>query len=80
MGSVTKREAEHATNVASKAKNVKKVVKLFNYLMVRPADEIERDNKKREDAKKRAILDAKKAELEAAQNELEQQIYELESN
>ena len=80
MGSVTKREAEHATNVASKAKNVKKVVKLFNYLLVRPADEIERDNKKREDAKKRAILDAKKAELEAAQNELEQQIYELESN
>ena len=80
MGSVTKREAEHATNVASKAKNVKKVIKLFNYLMVRPADEIERDNKKREDAKKRAILDAKKAELEAAQNELEQQIYELESN
>ena len=80
MGSVTKREAEHATNVASKAKNVKKVVKLFNYLMVRPADEIERDNKKREDAKKRAILDAKKAELEAAQNELAQQIYELESN
>ena len=80
MGSVTKREAEHATNVASKAKNVKKVVKLFNYLMVRPADEIERDNKKREDAKKRAILDAKKAELEAAQDELGQQIYELESN
>ena len=45
MGSVTKREAEHATNIASKAKNVKKVVKLFNYLMVRPAEEIERDNK-----------------------------------
>ena len=49
MGSVTKREAEHATNVASKAKNVNKVVKLFNYLLVRPAEEIERDNKKKED-------------------------------
>ena len=80
MGSVTKREAEHATNVASKAKNVKKVIKLFNYLMVRPADEIERDNKKKETAKKRAILQAKKAELEAAQNELQQQIFDLETN
>jgi osmotically-inducible protein OsmY len=80
MGSVTKREAEHATNVASKAKNVKQVVKLFNYLAVRPAAEIEKDNKKKEEAEKRAILEAKKVELEAAQNELQQQIYELETN
>ena len=80
MGSVTKREAEHATNVASKAKNVKRVVKLFNYLAVRPAEEIERDNKKREEAEKRAELEAKKVELESAQNELQQQIIELESN
>ena len=77
MGSVTKREAEHATNVASKAKNVKKVVKLFNYLMVRPAEEIEKDNKDREEAEKRASLEAKKAELEAAQNALQQEINEL---
>jgi len=80
MGSVTKREAEHATNIASKAKNVKKVVKLFNYLMVRPAEEIERDNKKREEAEKKATLEAKKAELEAAQNELQRQINELSSS
>jgi len=80
MGSVTKREAEHATNLASKAKNVKKVVKLFNYLMVRPSEEIERDNKNKEEAEKRAILESKKAELEAAQYELEQQIYELETD
>ena len=77
MGSVTKREAEHATNVASKAKNVKQVVKLFNYLMVRPAEEIEKDNKDREEAEKRASLEAKKAELEAAQNTLQQEINEL---
>jgi osmotically-inducible protein OsmY len=77
MGSVTKREAEHATNVASKAKNVKKVVKLFNYLMARPAAEVERDNKRKETAEKRAELEAKKAELEAKQNELNQQLYEL---
>ena len=80
MGSVTKREAEHATNVASKAKNVKKVVKLFNYLMVRPAKEIEKDNKRKEAAVKRAELEAKKAELEAKQNELNQQLYELGSD
>jgi len=80
MGSVTKREAEQATNVASKAKNVKKVVKLFNYLAVRPAEEIERDNKKKEEAEKKAILKAKQSELEAAQNELQQQINELNSD
>jgi osmotically-inducible protein OsmY len=80
MGAVTKREAEHATNVASKAKNVKKVVKLFNYLLVRPAEEIERDNKKKVEAEKRAALEAKKAELESAQTELQSQIDEINSN
>ena len=80
MRSVTKREAEHATNVASKARNEKKVVKLFNYLMVRPAEEIERDNKKRDEMEKKAALEEKKAELEAAQNKLQQQINELNSN
>ena len=80
MGSVTKREAEHATNIASKAKNVKKVVKLFNYLLVRPAEEIERDNKKRLEAEKRAALEDKKAELESAQSELQSQIDEINSN
>tara|TARA_B110000003_G_scaffold173950_1_gene173574 strand:+ start:313 stop:1011 length:699 start_codon:yes stop_codon:yes gene_type:complete len=77
MGSVTKREAEHATNIASKAKNVKKVVKLFNYLLARPSKEVERDNKKKEAAEKRSKLEAKKAELEVKQNELNQQLYEL---
>ena len=80
MGSVTKREAEHATNIATKAKNVKKVVKLFNYLMARPAKEVERDNKKKEIAYKRAELEAKLAEQEAIQNELTQQLYELGSD
>ena len=80
MGSVTKREAEHATNIASKAKNVKKVVKLFSYLLARPPEEIERDNKKRKEAQQRAELEAKRAELEAAQKELDQKIYELGTN
>jgi osmotically-inducible protein OsmY len=80
MGSVTKREAEHATNLATKAKNVDKVVKLFNYLLVRPAKEIERDNKRKVEAERRAELEAKKTELEAAQTALQQQINELSTN
>jgi len=80
MGSVTKREAEHATNLATTAKNVDKVVKLFNYLLVRPAKEIERDNKRKVEAERRAELEAKKTELEAAQTALQQQINELSTN
>ena len=80
MGSVTKREAEHATNLATKAKNDDKVVKLFNYLLVRPAKEIERDNKRKVEAERRAELEAKKTELEAAQTALQQQINELSTN
>ena len=80
MGSVTKREAEHATNLATTAKNVDKVVKLFNYLLVRPAAEIERDSKKKVEAERRAELEAKKAELEAAKTALQQQIDELNIN
>ncbi len=80
MGSVTKREAEHATNLATKAKNVDKVVKLFNYLLVRPAKEIEKDNKRKVEAEKRAELEAKKAELEAERTALQQQIDELNAN
>jgi len=80
MGSVTKREAEHATNIATRAKNVDKVVKLFNYLLVRPAKEIERDNKKKAEAEKKAELESKRVELEAAQAALQQQIDELNAN
>ena len=80
MGSVTKREAEHATNLATRAKNVDKVVKLFNYLLVRPAKEIERDNKRKVEAEKKAELESKRAELEAAQTALQQQIEELNAN
>jgi len=80
MGSVTKREAEHATNQAAKAKNVVKVVKLFDYLTSRPAVEIEKENKKKAEAERKAELEAKKAELEAAQKELQQQLDELYTN
>ena len=80
MGSVTKREAEHATNVASKAKNVKKVVKAFNYLLVRPAKEIEKDNAKKARLDKIKEIQAKKAEIEAREKELDLQLFELSTN
>jgi len=80
MGSVTKREAEHATNLATRAKNVDKVVKLFNYLLVRPAKEIEKDNKRKAEAERKAELESKRAELESQQTALQQQIDELNAN
>ena len=80
MGSVTKREAEHATNQAAKAKNVAKVVKLFDYLSARPAEEIEKENKKKAEAERKAALEAKKTELEEAQKELQKQLDELYTN
>ncbi len=80
MGSVTKREAEHATNQVAKAKNVAKVVKLFNYLSARPTEEIERENKNKAEAERKAALEAKKTELEEAQKELQKQLDELYTN
>ena len=74
MGAVTKREAEHATNVVIKAKNVKKVVKLFNILLVRPAAEIERDNLRQAKEEEIAELEAKKRQLEIEQNEVIKQL------
>ena len=74
MGSVTKREAEHATNLATKAKNVDKVVKLFNYLLVRPAAEIERDNLKQAKEEKIAELEERRRQLELEQNEVMQEL------
>ena len=77
MGKVTQREADKATKIAAKAKGVKKVVKLFDYLKTRPAAEIERDRqrelKAQQDAerkKKQAEIDAKKAELKKRLREL----------
>jgi osmotically-inducible protein OsmY len=77
MGAVTQREAEHATNVVSKAKNVMEVVKLFNIIAVRPAAEIERDNKRFEKEKKIAELEQKKLQLEQEQNKVLLQLDDL---
>ena len=74
MGKVTKREADKAATTAAKAKGVRKVVKLFDYLKTRPAAEIERDNQRRIAEEKQAELDKKRAELEAEKAKIQQQI------
>ena len=77
MGAVTKRESEHATNVASKAKNVMEVIKYFKILNVRPAAEIERDNLKLEKEKRIAELKIKKIQLELERVEVSDELDSL---
>ena len=52
MGMVTKREADKAATTAAKAKGVRKIVKLFDYLKKRPTAEIERDRQRELDDQK----------------------------
>ena len=77
MGAVTKREADKAVKVASKAKGAKKVVKLFNYLKTRPAAEIERDRQRELKAQQEIERKKKQAEIDAKKAELKRQIKEL---
>jgi osmotically-inducible protein OsmY len=77
MGAVTKREAQSAVKVASKAKWAKRIVKRFDYLKTRPAAEIERDRQREIAAQKKADLSKKQAELDAKKAELKRQIQEL---
>ncbi|WP_428086847.1 BON domain-containing protein [Candidatus Thioglobus sp.] len=77
MGAVTKREADKAVKVASKAKWVKKVIKLFHYLAARPAAEIERDRQIEMTAQKQAALEKQQAVLNAKKAALRKQINAL---
>ncbi len=77
MGAVTKREADKAAKMASKAKFAKKVVKLFDYLKTRPAAEIERDRQREIVAKKEAERKKQQAEIDAKKSELKRQLKEL---
>lgn len=65
MGSVTRREANHAAKIASTAKGVKRIVKLFHYLKNRPATEIKHNKQRKIEAEK----EAKKEKLQR-QNQL----------
>ena len=77
MGKVTKREADKAAKVAMKAKGVKKIVKLFDYLKTRPAAEIERDRARELQAQKAAELKRQQEELDAKKAVLKKQLREL---
>ena len=77
MGQVTQREGNKATKIAAKAKGVKKVVKLFDYLKARPAAEIERDKQRELEAKRQAELAKERAAIEAKKAELRRQLREL---
>ncbi len=80
MGAVTKREADQAVKVAAKAKGVKKVVKLFNYLKTRPAAEIERDRQRELAVQKEAELRKQQAALDAQKTKLKQELKALGGN
>ena len=80
MGKVTQREADKATKIAAKAKGVKKVVKLFDYLKTRQAQEIERDRQRELDAQKEAERKQQQAQIEAKKAELIKQLKELGGN
>ena len=80
MGKVTKREADKAAATAAKAKGVKKIVKLFDYLKTRPMAEVERDRQREMDAIKKAKLEKQQAELDAKRAELKKQLRALGGN
>ena len=80
MGAVTQREAISAVKAATRAKGVKKVVKLFNYLKTRPAAEIERDRQRELAKQKEFALKQKQAELDAQKAKLKQELRALGGN
>lgn len=80
MGKVTKREADKAAKTAAKAKGVKRVIKLFDYLKTRPAAEVERDRQREVDSQKLAESKQQKAELDAKKAALKKQLRALGDN
>ena len=80
MGKVTKREADKAATTAAKAKGVRKIVKLFDYLKTRPTAEIERDRQRELNDQKAAELKKQQAELDAKKAELKKQLRALGGN
>ena len=77
MGAVTKREADKAVKIATKAKGIKQVVRLFDYLKTRPAVEIKRDKLQVTESIKKAKLKQKKADLEAEKAKIQEKINQL---
>jgi len=80
MGAVTKREADKAVTAAAKAKWVKKVVRLFNYLKTRPAAEVERDRQRELVTQKKSELKKQQSELDAKKSVIKQHLRALDGN
>ncbi|RUM79498.1 MAG: BON domain-containing protein [Candidatus Thioglobus sp.] len=77
MGAVTKREADKAVKIVTKAKGIKQVVRLFDYLKTRPAVEIKRDKLQVTESIKKAKLKQQKADLEAEKAKIQEKINQL---
>jgi len=77
MGSVTKREADKAVKIVTKAKGIKQVVRLFDYLKTRPEVEIKRDKLKVTESIKKEKLKQKKSDLEAEKAKIQEKIDQL---
>jgi len=77
MGAVTKREADKAVKISTKAKGVKQVVRLFDYLKTRPATEIKRDKLRVTESIAEAKLKQEKADLEAEKAKIQEKINQL---
>ena len=77
MGAVTKREADKAVKIATKAKGIKQVVRLFDYLKTRPEVEIKRDKLQVTESIKKAKLKQQKADLEAEKAKIQEKINQL---
>jgi len=77
MGSVTKREADKAVRITKKAKGVRQVVRLFNYLKTRPESELKREKVRAEDAIKKSKINQEKADLEAEKAKIQEKINQL---
>ncbi|MCS5591032.1 MAG: BON domain-containing protein [Gammaproteobacteria bacterium] len=77
MGAVTKREADKAVKISAKAKGVKQVVRLFDYLKTRPVAEIKRDKLRLTESIKETKLKQEKADLEAEKAKIQEKINRL---
>ena len=79
MGAVTEREGSKAAKVAAKARGVRRVVKMFDYLKSRPFSEIERDKQKQLDSEEKLALEQLKKDLKAEQDKIQKKIDALNS-
>ena len=74
MGMVTEREANQAAKVATKAKGVRKMVKVIEYLQSLPEAEVHKAQQQQLQAQKTAEITEKKAALQAQKADIQRQI------